>query len=61
MKTSDRRIARYEKLLATLRKTESLLIDSEFADGGKSLERTRQNIAAVEAQLATWKRAAEAA
>lgn len=47
--TQTRRMARYAKLLKTLRRTEALLIESEVPDGGVALERTRQNIATVEA------------
>ena len=55
--TDRRRIARYEKLLATLRRTESLISECEVPDGGSALGRTRHNISTVESLIDIWKRA----
>lgn len=58
MKTNAKQIARYEKLLQTLQRTETLLTGTDTRDGGKVIERTRANIDTVKYLLSTLTQAA---
>lgn len=57
MKTNAKQIARYEKLLKTLERTEKLLTGTDTRDNGKVIERTRANIDTVKYLLSTFKHA----